>query len=511
MSPDTTSPNDTRRLAAAILAFSLALRFVAALITPYDFHRDEFLYFSMGTHLRLFHMDFPPLIALLSEAVRHTIGVSVFSYRFIPGIVGTALLALVLLAVRQFGGGRMATVLATIAMFSSALFMRTAALFQPVVLDQFAWTAVLYTMVRLEQTEDQRWWMAMGTAAGLGLLAKFSILFIGVGVLAALLLTPHRRDLLTRGPWLALLIAVTLGSPSLIGQMTRDWPIFEQMAQLQRGQLDRVTWFEYLTAQTLFLGPAIGIAIAGLVSLLRGSLAKHRAVGVACVATFVLLGFLHGKPYYIGPIYPILLAAGAVAIERSARRVWVAWSLGGATVVFGLLSLPFGLPVVPPAPMARFAVTMGVQATTQTNRGTYLALPQDYADMLGWREKAEAVAKVVQSLAPEERANVVLYGANYGQAGALDLYGRRLGLPPVVSLAGSFYLFGPGERRGEIVVFLGVRPESLRDVGCQSLEVVADIVNAWAVEEERDVPIVVCRSPAVTVQEIWRRNRPHWG
>lgn len=506
-----TRPHDARRLAVAILAFSLALRFVVAMITPYEFHRDELLYFSMGTHLRLFHMDFPPLIALLSEAVRHTIGVSVFSYRFVPGIVGTALLALVLLTVRQLGGGRTAAILVTIAMFSSALFLRTAALFQPVILDQLAWTAVLYTIVRLEQTNDQRWWLAMGAAAGLGLLAKFSILFIGAGVFAALLLTPHRRDLLTRGPWLTVLIAVALGCPSLIGQMTRNWPIFEQMVQLQRGQLDRVTWFEYTTAQVLFLGPAIGIAIAGLVSLLRGSLAKHRAVGVACVATFLLLGFLHGKPYYIGPIYPMLLAAGAVAIERSARRVLIAWSLGGATAAFGILSLPFGLPVVPPAPMARLAVAIGVQATTQTNRGTYLSLPQDYADMLGWREKAEAVQRVVASLTPVEREQVVLYGANYGQAGALDLYGRRLGLPPVVSLAGSFYLFGPGDRRGDIVVFLGVHAESLHDVGCKTLQEVARVKNPWGVDEERDVPVLLCRSPKVSVQEIWRRNRPHWG
>jgi hypothetical protein len=208
-----------------------------------------------------------------------------------------------------------------------------------------------------------------------------------------------------------------------------------------------------------------------------------------------------------------LFAAGAVRIEQLTGR-WrsvTAWGVGIASLAFGVITLPFGLPILPPEPMARYAAALGLQAATQTNWGTQLTLPQDYADMLGWREKAEAVAHVVESLTPADRAEVVIYGNNYGQAGALDLYGRRLGLPPVVSLAGSFYLFGPGARRGDIVVFLGVRAEDLHDLKCASLTDAGRVKNPWGVPEEREVPLFVCRSPAVTVQEIWRRNRPHWG
>lgn len=508
------SPSDIRRLTGGLVALKLAMHVVAAIITPYEFHRDELLYFAMGTHLRLFHMDFPPLIALLSEAMRHTIGVSVFTYRLVPGLFGTALFALALLCVRWLGGGRMAITLTAIAMLSSPLLLRTASLFQPVVLDQLAWTAALYALLRLEQTDDLRWWLVLGLCGGLGLLAKFSITFIGVGVLAGLLLTPHRRALRARGPWLACVVALVVGSPSLIGQVTLGWPIFDQMAQLQRGQLDRVTWSEYLGTQALFVGPAIVMAAMGAMALIRGTPARHRVVGIACVATFLLLGALHGKPYYVGPVYPVLFAAGAVWIESLARhraRAIVAWSLGLASAAFGIAVAPFGLPILPPAPMARYAAALGIQAATQTNRGTQLTLPQDYADMLGWREKADAVVRVVDSLTPEERQQVVVYGANYGQAGALDLYGRRLGLPPVVSLAGSFYLFGPGARRGDVVVFLGVRAEDLGRLKCRSLDEVARVANPWGVSEERDVPVLLCRSPEVTVQEIWRRNRPHWG
>jgi 4-amino-4-deoxy-L-arabinose transferase-like glycosyltransferase len=502
-------------LIVGLIVLKLVVHLVAAGMTPYEFHRDEFLYFSMGTHLRLFHMDFPPMIALLSELLRHTVGVSVFAYRVFPAIVGTLLCALALLGVRRMGGGRTALVLTGVAMLSSPLFMRTATLFQPVVLDQLWWTAAIYALLRLEQTDDPRWWWVLGLAGGLGLLTKFSIFFIGFGVLVALLVTPRRRALLGPGPWIALGVALVIGSPSLIGQINFDWPVIHQMEGLQRGQLDRMTWGEYLANQVLMTGPSVLLAVAGAVALTwRGPLARYRPVGIACVATFLLLGVLHGKPYYAGPVYPILFAAGAVWIERVGRarlRRAMAWSLGLASAAFGIAVAPFGLPIVPPEPMARYAAAAGITAATQTNWGTQLQLPQDYADMLGWREKVDAVALVVASLTPAERERAVLYGANYGQAGALDLYGRRLGLPPVVSLAGSFYNFGPGERPGNVLVLLGVEPEDLDDLACRSLEMPARVTNAWAVPGEDDVPVLVCRGPRMTLWEIWKREGPKWG
>jgi len=502
-------------LIVVLVSVKLLIHLVAAGMTPYEFHRDEFLYFSMGTHLRLFHMDFPPMIALLSELLRHTIGVSVFTYRLVPAIAGAGVLGLALASVYALGGGRLAMVLTTVAMLTGPLFLRTATLFQPVVLDQLWWTAALYALLRLEQTNDKRWWWVMGAAGGLGLLAKFSIAFIGLSVLIALLLTRRRRDLLTPGPWIALVLAFVIGSPSVIGQITLHFPVLDQMEGLRSGQLARMTWGEYLVTQPLMLGPAIALAVLGAVALLgKGPLAPYRSVGWACVVAFLLLGVLHGKPYYAGPVYPMLFAAGAVwvaGLRRPRLRAGLAWTLLGTAAVYGIVLFPLGLPVVPPAPMARYSAALGITAATQTNRGTQLPLPQDYADMLGWREKADAVAMVYGSLSPAEQQRTVLYGANYGQAGALDLYGRRLGLPPVVSLAGSFYLFGPGERPGEVLILLGVEREDLRSIHCDSLEMPARVTNPWGVEEEQDVPILVCRGPSVTLQQLWAGRGPGWG
>ena len=513
--PSQAPVRDVTTVIIALVTAKLVIHLVAAGITPYEFHRDEFLYFSMGTHLRLFHMDFPPMMALLSELLRHTVGVSVFTYRILPALAGTALLALALLGVRALGGGRAAVILTGIAVLSGPLFMRTASLFQPVVFDQLWWTLALYALLRLEQTDDPRWWWVLGLAGGFGLLTKFSIFFIGFGVLVGLLATARRRALFGPGPWIALGLALVIGSPSLIGQVTLDWPVVDQFAGLQEGQLARITWGEYLGNQPLMTGPAFLLAVIGAFALIgRGPLVRLRSVGIACVATFLLLGVLHGKPYYVGPVYPILFAAGAVWMEQLARarvRASLIGSVGVASVAFGIWSAPFGLPVVPPEPMTRYAAWTGITAATQTNRGTQLPLPQDYADMLGWREKADAVAMVVASLTPAERARTVLYGNNYGQAGALDLYGRRLGLPPVVSFAGSFYLFGPGNHPADVVVLLGVEPDQVEALRCDALTMPARVTNPWGVDEEQDVPILLCRGSHTTLQELWEGHGPGWG
>ncbi len=502
-------------LAAGLLSAKLLVHVVSAAVTPYEFHRDELLYFAMGTHLRLFHMDFPPMIALLSELMRHTVGVSVPTYRLFAAIVGTALFALTLALVRALGGRRTALTVTGVAMLSGPLFLRTSSLFQPVVLDQLWWTAALYALLRLEQTDDRRWWWALGLAGGLGLLAKFSIVFIGVGVLVSILLTRRRRSLLRPGPWIALALALGVGSPSIVGQLTLNFPVLDQMRQLASIQLDRMTWSEYLSTQPLMLGPAILLAVGGAVApLVDGRLRAFRAPAMACVTTFLLLGFMHGKPYYAGPVYPALMACGAVWLEGlprpELRRVF-SWGIASLSALYFLLTFPLGLPVLPPGPMARYAARLGITAATQTNRGIQLPLPQDYADMLGWREKADAVALVYASLSHEEREQTVLYGRNYGQAGALDLYGRRMGLPPVVSLAGSFYLFGPGNRPGHVLILLGVEPDEMDDVRCASLEVAARVTNPWAVEEERDVPVLLCLDPSMTLQELWATEGPNWG
>jgi hypothetical protein len=499
------------RLIVAAVVLKLALHVATAIITPYGLHRDEFLYLAMGEHLRLWRMDFPPAIAILAQLMRHTVGVGLAALRLVPALFSTVLVVLSALTARELGGGRYAQGLAALTVIASVAFLRSGSLFQPVVLDQVAWTVVLFALLKLARSDDPRWWIVVGVAGGFGLLTKFSIGIIGVGVLAALIVLPERRWLATRWPWLAALLALLIGLPSIVGQIRTGWPAILYARELGAEQLAHVTVGGFIGSQLVMLGPAVFLAVAGLWELLRR--APFRIVAVSCLSALVILLLMHGKAYYLLPIYPVLLGAGAEWAERVSD--YLAQQRGRAVVraviaiviaAYGAFALPFGLPVLPPERMARYA-TLGPSGLTKTNTGQPLQLPQDYADMLNWRERVEAVAQVYDSLPPEQRAKAVIAADNYGEAGAIDYYGPAMGLPKAICACGSYWFFGPGDLPGEVLVNIGTDESDLRKL-YGSVQPAGRIDLPWSVPEERDVPLYVATEPVMTLQELWPRLDP---
>lgn len=540
----------------ALAALTVAVHVAVNRVSPFGLHRDELLYLAMGRHLRFWGMDFPPAIAVLAETTRTLLGDTDVALRLGPALAHAALVLLAGMLAHALRGPRGAQLLAAVAVLASPLFLRAGQLFQPVVLDQLWWTLALLALVHVGRSAhdgvpiarpiaDASWttpagrrrrqswreragqalsravaspWLLLGLAGGLGLLTKFSIVFLGAAVLAALVVGPLRRVLLTARPWLALAVALVIGAPSLVGQLRLGWPVLGQMRELRGTQLVHVGVLEFLGGQ-LLLGPAVLLAALGAWSLLAARWARAaRTAGLACVAAFLLLLALRGKAYYVGPIYPLLFAAGAVALAQGTRG-WRA-SRAGATprlaiagvllLAYGAVTLPIALPVLSPPATARWARTLGVDAATRTNTGTALALPQDFADMLGWPALAATVADAYAALPPATRADVAVLASNYGQAGALDFYGPRVGLPPVVSPAGSYWFFGPGDRVADPVLTVGV-PEAALGGRCARvvpLGIVRHAETRWQVPEEQDVPLFLCEQPTPTLRAAWRDLRP---
>lgn len=509
-------PPFASRSIAALSGATVALHLVVDWLSPYGFQRDEFLYMAMGRHLQLWRMDFPPFIAILSQVQRFLLGDSIVAIRFAPAVAAGLLVMAAALIAREMGGGKVAQLFASIAVATSPVFIRTGVLFQPVVFDQLWWTLALYALARLgaESTRDDmlstrpRWWIALGIACGLGLLTKFSLLFFGAALVVALIIAPQRRVMLTRWPWIAAAIAVVIGSPSVVGQLRLGFPVVGQMRTLESSQLMHVSFKSFILGQ-LYIGPAVLLAVAGTVYLLFAvSMRRFRVIGWTCAGAFVLLLVLHGKAYYISPIYPALFAAGAVALERWSDARAGAWKTALRIAIIVLLvgnaiaALPLELPIFSREYTAWFVTRSGLAPAARTNQGLQLKLPQDYADMLGWPEEVAAVAHVYDSLPAEKRAQVVLGADNYGEAGALEFYGPRHGLPNVISGAGSYWFFGAGEKPGIVLIVLGGDKEDLtRFYG--TVTEVRRVHNAWGVPEEMDVPIFVAEHPRSTLQKIW--------
>jgi hypothetical protein len=505
---DALPPRPPVATALLLLALvKLALHLATNLFGPYGIHRDELLYLAMGRHLQLWRMDFPPLIALLAEAQRAALGDSLLSIRLAAALAGTLVLVLAALFARELGGGLFAQAAAALGVLSGVLFLRSASLFQPVVFDQLWWSLALYALARLCRTDNRRWWIAIGLACGAGLLTKFSILFLGAALFLAVLLTRRRRDLATPWPWMALALALAIGSPSIVGQVRLGFPVMGSMEDLRHSQLAHVGYADFLLGQVLMIGPAILLAVAGAAWLLVGRARAFRAVGWACVLAVAILMLLHGKPYYAGPVYPALIGAGAAALGRVRLRYAapaLRWGVAAAMLAGGLYLLPVGLPVLPPAAMAAYTRAAGLGEVNRNNRGELERLPQDYADMLEWRAEVAAVARVYRALPPQKRARAVVWGGNYGEAGAIDFYGPAYGLPPAVSNAGTYWFFGPGRLPGAVLITIGTPAEELRPFFA-TVTRAGWIDNPWWVGEERRNPIYVAEGPKTTLQALWPR------
>jgi hypothetical protein len=277
------------------------------------------------------------------------------------------------------------------------------------------------------------------------------------------------------------------------------------MSNLRSAQLARVTPLEFIAEQPM-MGLGFFIAVIGITALaFAPSWRRYRTVGWAALFAFLTLLLLKGKAYYIGPIYPAMYGAGAVVLERFRLPRWGAvarWSAVTLVAGYGLLTLPLGLPILAPAAMETYLARLSLESATETNVGAQERLPQDYADMLNWREQVEEVARVYFGLPDDERDRAVILASNYGEAGAIDFYGARLGLPKARAFVGSYWFFGPGDLPGEVIVLHGFREESVRDF-CGSLTAAGFITHPYAVAEERDLTVYVCREPRTTLQELW--------
>lgn len=509
-SPDApVRPAVARWVLAAAVALKLALHVTTALATPYGLQRDEFLYLAMGAHLHLWRMDFPPAMALLAQLMRATTGVGLPWLRLVPALASVLLVVAALLVARELGGRWFAQGLAALALIASPAFLRSGALFQPVVFDQLTWTAALLALLSIGRTGGTRgrWWIALGIACGAGILVKFSIAIIGAAIGGAILVLPERRWLATRWPAIAVLLALVIGAPSLVGQVHTGWPALVYERQLAAQQLVHVTVTGFLATQVAMLGIGVAIAVAGLWALWRTR--ALRVVALACFLALAILLLFQGKGYYLLPVYPVLLGAGAAWLERvtapNGRRRWAGATVRVGTVAlvagYGVLMLPFGLPLLAPEAMAHYATRFG-QTFRTTNTGRVLRLPQDYADMLHWRERVEAVARVYDSLPPAVRDSAVIAATNYGEAGAIDYYGPALGLPPAICGCGSYWFFGPGEKSGAVLVTIGVTEQELRTI-YRTVRPAGRLVDPWAVPEEQDVPLFVATDPLRTLQAVW--------
>ena len=471
----------------------------------YGFHQDEFYYLACGRRPAWGYVDQPPFVPWLGHLAETIFGAGITPGELhgVSALAGAATVFLGGLMARELGGGRFAQGISALAVLVMPLFLATGELFQTVVFDQLAWALAGWLVLWTLRTGRGRGWLLVGLAAGVGLEIKFTMGLFGLGLAVALVATKAGRGhLRTPWPWLGGGLAFALLLPNLIWQQAHGWPTAEFVHNNNLWNRRDWTVTSFLLLQALFTGPAL--VLVGIGAWAMGS---RRAIPAARVGLWlagtaaVALLVLRGKPYYLGPVYPLVAAAGGVALEKltgqwvlaRGSRGWSRFLRPGIVLVFVAGGLPLAPVVLPLVPLARLG------------NSWELRLNSDLAAHVGWPELVAQVAAVVQKLPAAEQARTTILSVNYEEVAAIEHYDSALATRmPVVSPHNSYWLWGPGPGDPQTVIVVGARQQDWQEQLFGRVERVATIrTPAGVTNEWTGRGIFICREPKKTLRAAW--------
>lgn len=472
----------------------------------YGFHRDEYLYLDESMHLSWGFMEAPPITPFIGR-IALLLGGDVQMVRFFPALIGAATIFLLGKMVREMGGDRWAQIIACSVLLLAPWLLGSNHLFQPVSFNQFCWFLSAFFIVKLIRSGQAKYWYIIGIVAGVGFLTKYSIAFFYAAFAFGLLLTPYRRWLGTRHPYLAILIALFIASPNLFWQYQHNWPVINHMRELSESQLTNVRISGFLSAQFLNQMGGNILWIAGLLFLfLSKSLKPYRILGWIYLFILLILILLRGKDYYTLGAYPMLYAAGAIFWAKllAGRHFALKIALPLLVVLINLPALPYALPLLSIDRMKTYCAHMadhyGLTGPLTWEDGRRHELPQDYADMHGWEEIVKRVANIYHSLPTAEQKTCMIYGGSYGHAGAINYFRDEYNLPEAYSFNSSYIMWAPDSIRFDRQIMI----DDVRNLESQwfgSVVLMDSVQNPYA----RDPGYIYYRSePKRDVEAVWK-------
>jgi hypothetical protein len=411
-----------------VLLFFILLKFVLqyfAINPVYELHRDEFLHLDLGKHLAWGYTSVPPVTGWISFIILQ-LGNSVFWVKFFPALFGVLTMVVVWKIIEELNGKLFALILGLGCVTFSAL-LRINTLYQPNSLEYLLWTLLFFAVVKFINSENNKWlWLASVTFA-FGVLNKYNIAFLILGLLPALLITSHRKIFLNKHLYFSLLVALLIVSPNLIWQYKNDFPVFHHLKTLAETQLVNVNRIDFLKEQLLFFTGSLFVIVLAFVSFfVYAPFRKFQIFFWSTVFTLAIFTYFKAKGYYAIGLYPVLLAFGSIYLEKLLSKGWLRYLQPVAVLipVFLIVAIwQYVLPVLTPEKIIMKKEVFEKIGLLRWEDGKNHKLPQDFADMLGWKELAEIVDQTFESI--DEKENTIIHCDNYGQAGAINFYSKQ--------------------------------------------------------------------------------------
>jgi len=493
-----------------IAVFSVAALLVHLLTNGrYGYFRDELYYIACGRHLAFGYVDQPPLSILLIRLSQLLLGDSLFAIRLLPALAGAAIVALTGITAREMGGRAWAVALACAGSLCALFNLAVGNFFSMNAFEPLFWMGCVYLLLRIVNGGSPTLWLWFGVLLGIGVENKHSTVFFGVGILVALLLTPERRHFARKWIWLGGIIALAIALPNILWQALHHWPTYELLSNIAHSNKNiALSPAQFIAQQAVFMNPGtLPLWLAGLFWLFGSRDGRrYRVIGIIYLVTLAEFIVLHGKSYYLAPAYPMLFAAGGVAVDRifAARLKWIKPAFLVAIIAMGALCAPLVLPILPPDKLVAYMRAIHMEPP-RTETSHTEALPQIFADQFGWEQMVGSVAHAYHHLRPEDEKHAAIFCQNYGEAGAIDFFGPKLGLPPAISGHQNYFLWGPRDWTGEVILVLDTNDEDEREL-FGSVEDLGQVVSSpWAMPFERRMHIFLCRDLNVSVRELWSR------
>ena len=497
---------------AWLLALSGSILLLHVLLSRrYGYFRDELYFLDCGRHLAWGYVDMAPMIALFSRFAL-TFGAPLWLLRSMAAVGAAGIIAITMLIAWRLGGNRFAQALAGLSAMAAPMYLASGSLFTMNIFEDWFWMGCAYVLIRIIQTGNSRLWLWFGVLAGLGLMNKHSTLFFGLAVVAALILTTQRKEFVKPWIWIGGAIALLIFMPNLVWQVQHNFPTLEDLRNVQAtGKNVVLSPVAFVVQQILVMNPLLfPVWLSGLWFFLFGRGTKYRPLGWIYLGLLVIFIVLHGKDYYLAPAYPMLFAGGAVAIEGglgrsrvTAGKHWPEAAIATIVVASGAFLAPAVTPLLSPQGQVAYRQRFHIedQKAEVNHNGP---LPQMFGDQFGWPELVEQVAAIYNALPPEQRAKTAILAGNYGEAGAIDLFGPRYGLPTALSGHQTHYFWGTMGFTGDTVITIQYGPHFLSTM-CDAVTPETMHSHPWGMaEENHEIYLCHLKKP---LAEMWEEQK----
>ena len=488
----------------AIAAVKLLVYFYTG--RHYGHFVDELYYLACSRHLDWGYVDQPPLIALITWFWRSLFGQSLAAIRLLPALAGTAEVVLTALIARELGGKRFAQALAALAALAAPGILGGDGILTMNAFEPLFWMGCAYLLIRLIKTENEKLWIWFGVLAGFGLENKYSMLIFGTGLVLGMLLTPARRLLWSRWLWVGGAIAFLIFLPNLLWNIQHHFPFLELQANIRASGRDvPLGPVAFFVQEILLMNPmSLPIWLGGLWFCFGTAAGRpFRAIGWAWIFTAAVIVGLSPRVYYLFPAFPVLFAAGGVLWEHLLERprwTWLKFAYPALMLLVAAVLAPLAIPVLSPEAYVRYTKAIGLQQP-RIETARLGPLPQIFADQFGWDEMAASVASVYNALPADVRSRTAIFAQTYGQAGAIDLFGPKYGLPPAISGHQSYFLWGPRKYTGESMIVMDDNQQDLEKL-FTSVRKAGSVYHPYSMPYQH-FDIFYCQGMHPPLQEIW--------